>query len=105
MSSAIPTTTIATTNAAHVAKNVFDNSTDFEGWNCGKITICGNHQICGGYKVKGTGSDITKTFMLPPGTYFIELNFIKIDSWFVALVGAILLGCMSKRIRGWYLLL
>ena len=61
----------------------FGNPNDFEGWTCGKITTCGNHQICGGYNIKGTGSDITKTFLLPTGTYYVELEFIKIDSWYV----------------------
>ena len=60
------------------------NTQDFEGWNCGKITTCGNlGQFCGGYNVKGQGSEIKKTFMLPAGSYSVELNFIKIDSWFV----------------------
>ena len=62
----------------------FDRLDDFEGWDCGKITTCGEHQFCGGYGVKGEGSDITKTFRLPPGTYSVELDFIKIDSWFVS---------------------
>ena len=64
-------------------KNEFENPSDFEGWNCGKITSCGNHKLCGGYSVKGRGANITKTFMLPAGTYSVELDFIKIDSWFV----------------------
>ena len=61
--------------------NEFDNLDDFEGWNCGKITTCGKHQFCGGYNIKGKGSDITKTFNLPAGTYSVQLDFIKIDSW------------------------
>ena len=64
-------------------KSWFDDQNDFEGWSCGKITTCGNHQICGGYNVKGAGSDIKKTFMMPAGTYYVELDFIKIDSWCV----------------------
>ena len=40
-------------------------------------------QFCGGYNVKGKGSDIRKTFNLPAGTYSVELDFVKIDSWFV----------------------
>ena len=64
-------------------KNAFANPNDFEGWNCGKITKCGDHQICGGYDIKGTWSEIKKTFMLPAGIYSIELVFIKIDSWCV----------------------
>ena len=63
--------------------HAFNNPNDFEGWSCGKITRCGKHQICGGYNVKGAGSEIKKTFMLPAGTYNLELNFIKIDSWSV----------------------
>ena len=58
----------------------------FEGWNCGGITACGKFgQICGGYNAKGKWSDITKTFYLPAGTYSVELDFIKIDSWCVCL--------------------
>ena len=64
-------------------KNEFDNLKDFEGWNCGEITTCGKHQFCGGYNVKGKGSEIKKTFMLPAGTYSVEMDFIKIDSWWV----------------------
>ena len=66
-----------------VSKSDFENANDFEGWNCGRITICGDHQICGGYNVKGKGSYITKTFMLPAGKYSLQLDFIKIDSWCV----------------------
>ena len=61
----------------------FDNPNDLDGWDCGVITTCGDHQICGGYNVKGKDSDITKTFMVPAGTYYVELDFIKIDSWCV----------------------
>ena len=44
--------------------------------------------MCGGYDVKGgSGSDLTKTFHLPPGMYSVELDFIKIDSWFVFVLG------------------
>ena len=67
-----------------VASSYFDNPQGFEGWNCGGTTTCGKFgRICGGYNVKGRGSDITKTFELPAGTYSVELDFIKIDSWFV----------------------
>ena len=63
--------------------------TPFEGWNCGEITTCGQFgQVCGGYNVKGAGSELTKTFDLPPGMYSVELDFIKIDSWFVCMVGS-----------------
>ena len=62
----------------------FDTAQDFDGWNCGKITTCGDMgQICGGFNVKGKGSEIKKTFDLPAGTYSVNLDFIKIDSWFV----------------------
>ena len=62
--------------------NKFDNKDEFEGWNCGSITTCGDHgHICGGFNSKGTGDNLIKTFMLPPGTYSVELDFVKIDSW------------------------
>ena len=69
---------------AAISASVFDDPIDFEGWNCGAITTCGvlGH-ICGGYNFKGEGSDIIKTFNLPAGAYSVELDFIKIDSWFV----------------------
>ena len=61
-----------------------DKKQDFDGWNCGKITACGGFDgICGGYGVKGKGSDIKKTFNLPAGVYSVQLDFLKIDSWFV----------------------
>ena len=62
----------------------FDDTNDFEGWNCGKITTCGKFgNICGGYDVKTGGADIQQTFMLPAGrTYLVTMDFIKIDSWF-----------------------
>ena len=64
--------------------NNFDNTDDFEGWNCGKITSCGEFgQICGGYNTKGKGHDIKKTFDVSAGKYYVTLDFIKIDSWFV----------------------
>ena len=68
--------------------NKFDNQNDFEGWNCGSITTCGEFgQFCGGFNVKGTGADIKKTFNdLPAGTYSVELDFIKIDSWSMQLI-------------------
>ena len=83
-----PKTTIASQSAKKkkfqaISFSEFNNPNDFEGWSCGKITTCGKHQICGGYNVKGTGSEIKKTFMLPVGTYMLELDFIKIDSWSV----------------------
>ena len=62
----------------------FDNPNDFEGWNCGKITTCGKFgNVCGGYDVKTGGDNIKNTFMLPADdtTYWVTLDFIKIDSW------------------------
>ena len=76
-----------------VSVSGFYHMNDFEGWNCGKITTCGEHQFCGGYGVKGKGSDITKTFHLPAGTYSVELDFIKIDSWFVCVCCACVRVC------------
>ena len=67
--------------------NTFDNQNNFEGWNCGSITTCGEFgQFCGGYNIKGSGSDLRKTFNLPTGNYSVQLDFIKIDSWFVRLI-------------------
>ena len=67
----------------------FDNPSDFEGWNCGKIMSCGDFgNVCGGYKTKGKGDHITKTFDVPPGKYSVALDFIKIDSWFVCLLSS-----------------
>ena len=62
----------------------FDDPNDFEGWNCGKITSCGKFgNICGGYDVKTGVDDIQQTFMVPAGaTYWVTMDFIKIDSWF-----------------------
>ena len=65
----------------------FDTPQDFEGWNCGKITTCGSlGSICGGYNVKGKGSDIKKIYSLPSGTYSVQLDFIRIDSWLVCAI-------------------
>ena len=64
--------------------STFYDQQDFNGWNCGKITTCGEFgEVCGGYGVKGKGSDNKKMFNLPPGTYSVQLDFIRIDSWFV----------------------
>ena len=64
--------------------STFYDQKDFDGWNCGKINTCGVFgEVCGGYGVKGKGSDIKKTFILPPGIYSVQLDFLKIDSWFV----------------------
>ena len=83
LSSSIIVTTIGRVESSE-NESKFSNPEDFEGWNCGKITTCGvMGQICGGYNVKGKESDIKKTFNLPAGTYSVELDFIKIDSWFV----------------------
>ena len=63
----------------------FNDVNDFEGWNCGKITTCGAMgQFCGGFNVKGSGADLQKVYTsLSAGTYSVELDFIKVDSWFV----------------------
>ena len=62
----------------------FENVNDFQGWTCGQLTTCGKWgKICGGHKAKGGGDYIQQTFMLPPGrTYEVNMDFIKIDSWF-----------------------
>ena len=67
--------------------NRFGNQNNFEGWNCDKITTCGDlGQICGGYNVKGKGSDLIKTYRnLPAGKYSVQLDVIKVDSWFVCM--------------------
>ena len=67
------------------ATDKFSDENDFEGWNCGSITTCGDlGQFCGGFDVKGVRADLKKTYTnLPAGTYSVELDFIKIDSWFV----------------------
>ena len=66
-----------------VRVNKFDSLNNMEGWDCSKITECGNlGRICGGYEVKGKEVSIKQTYTnLPPGTYSLELDFIKIDSW------------------------
>ena len=67
-----------------VSTDKFDDPEVLGGWNCGQITKCGDMgNICGGFNVKGKESDIKKTFMVPAGTYSVELDFIRIDSWFV----------------------
>ena len=69
----------------------FEDTTDFQGWNCGKITKCGKYgNICGGFATKGQGDDIKQTFDVPAGNYSVTLDFIKMDSWFVwQLVGLV----------------
>ena len=65
-----------------ISVSTFHDKQEFDGWNCGEITTCGDFgEICGGYGVKGKGSRIKKTFNLPAGTYSVQLDFIKIDSW------------------------
>jgi len=60
----------------------FNNGNDHEGWNCGKIQGCGNFgNICGGFKAKGKGGYLQKIYRVPAGTYTLNLDFIKIDSW------------------------
>ena len=64
----------------------FENKRDFEGWNCGEITLCGKYgHVCGGYQTTGSGHVIKQTFAVPTGEYAVSLEFIKIDSWFVHL--------------------
>ena len=63
---------------------MFEKSTNFEGWNCGQITTCGDFgSICGGYKAKGRGDKIEKVFMVQGGhSYSVTMDVLKIDSWF-----------------------
>ena len=93
-----------------IARPAIDVSTfygqqEFDGWNYEKITTCGDFgKICGGYGVKGKGSRIKKTFNLPPGTYSVQLDFIKIDSWFVCAVVILWPLCSKLRVvLGWSL--
>ena len=57
---------------------------------CDKITTCGSlGKICGGYDTKGSGDEIVFSYMMPAGpeyTYYVTLDFIKIDHWFESLV-------------------
>ena len=77
-----------------IYKSTFYNKKGFDDWNCGKITTCGDFgAVCGGYGVKGKGSDIKKTFNLPAGIYSVQLDFLRIDSWFVCVM---LWACSSK---------
>lgn len=72
------------TNGFETVTAKFDDTNNFEGWNCGKITSCGKYgNVCGGYNTKGKGHDIKQTFEVPAGKYSVTLDFIKIDSWFV----------------------
>ena len=67
-----------------VSSSQFDSVNDFQGWNCGAVATCGKFgQICTGDNIRGMSKDLTKTFNLPAGTYSVELDFIKIDSWCV----------------------
>ena len=56
---------------------------------CGRITTCGKFGwICGGYDTKGSGDEIVFSYMMPAGpefTYYVTLDFIKIDHWFESL--------------------
>ena len=49
-------------------------------------TRCGKFgKICGGYDVKGLNDEIIFSLMVPAGdeyTYYVTMDFIKIDSWF-----------------------
>ena len=72
-----------------IYKSAFYNANfkGFDDWNCGKITTCGDFgSVCGGYGAKGKGSDIKKTFNLPAGKYSVQLDFLRIDSWFVCMM-------------------
>ena len=54
---------------------------------CGEITTCGSlGKICGGYDTKGRNDDIVFSHLVPAGddhTYYVTMDFIKIDGWFV----------------------
>ena len=66
-----------------------DKKKGFDDWNCGQITKCGDFgKVCGGYGAKVKGSDIKKTFTLPAGIYSVQLDFIRVDSWFVVMLWA-----------------
>ena len=75
-------TNVVLTKVITSATFTFDNKRDFEGWNCGEITTCGNFgQLCGGFKTTGRERKIQQTFAVSPGEYIVSLDFIKIDSW------------------------
>ena len=48
--------------------------------------MCGKFgKICGGYDLKGLNDEIVFSHMVPAGdqyTYYVTMDFIKIDSWF-----------------------
>jgi hypothetical protein len=84
------TVVVAECSAPVVAQNVavalysagFEDGAD--GWTCGAVTQCGTHgSVCGGFNQKGKLSTIQKTVTVVPGTYSIDLSFLKIDSWSV----------------------
>ena len=56
---------------------------------CGRETTCGSFgKICGGYDTKGRNDDISLTIPAPAGdeyTYYVTMDFIKIDDWFASL--------------------
>ena len=56
---------------------------------CGRETTCGSFgKICGGYDTKGRNDEIKLDVMVPAGngfTYYVTLDFIKIDDWFESL--------------------
>ena len=80
-----------------IYKSTFYNKKGFDDWNCGKITTCGDFgAVCGGYGVKGKGSDIKKTFNLPAGICSVQLDFLRIDSWFVCVM---LWACSNNIFR------
>merc|ERR1712048_854272 len=81
----------------------FQDTKDFEGFNCVKITTCGAYgNICGGYNTKAQSHDIKKTYTLPDGLYQVSLDFIKIDSWDGESANVQLNGktCWSKKLAG-----
>ena len=48
--------------------------------------MCGKFgKICGGYDLKGLNDEIVFSLNVPAGdqyTYYVTMDFIKIDSWF-----------------------
>merc|ERR1712048_419449 len=82
----------------------FQDTKDFEGFNCVKITTCGSYgKISGVYNTKAKSHDIKKTYKnLPDGLYTVSLDFIKIDSWdnenaYVQVNGK---TCWTKKLAG-----
>ena len=84
----VPVPVLLLTAKPSVYVGTFANSRyELDGWNCGWITKCSAFgQVCGGHGVKGGSSDIQKTFNLPAGVYSVQLDFLRIDSWFVCVM-------------------